>query len=123
MIDALAASAVAAVTPLLIEAGKGGAEKLGETAIGRLLRWLRTKTTGRAQEALADLQRAPDSPDNQADPRKQLAKFLEQNPALLEEMRALLPAPGAAGDTMKQHVEGAGAKGVQIKGGRNTVTM
>jgi len=126
MIDALAAAAnaVAFVTPALIEVGKGGAEKLGETAAGKLLAWLRGKTTGQAREALIDLEREPTSSDNQADLRKQLAKLLAQEPALLAEMSALLPATSTVGDRLEQHVEGAGAKGVQIsKGSGNTVTI
>ena len=125
MINALAtaASTVAALSPWLAEIGKGGAEKLGEAATGRLLTWLRAKTTGRARDALADLERQPGSTDNQADLRKQLAQLLEQNPALLAELHALLQAVPAGGDRMEQHVTGANAKGVQIKGGGNTVTL
>jgi hypothetical protein len=125
MIDAVAAaaSAVGFITPALVEIGKGSAKKLGDTAAEKLLAWLRTKTTGPAQEALTDLEREPLSPDNQADLRKRLAKLLEQNPVLLEEMHALLPVPAASGDRMEQHVHGDGAKGLQIKGSGNTSTM
>jgi len=125
MIDVLAtaADAVTFITPALIEAGKAGAEKLAETAPGKLLAWLREKTTGRAQEALTDFENAPEAPDNQADLRKQLVKLLEQNPGLLTELHALLPALAGGGDRMEQHVEGAGAKAAQVKGRGNTVTM
>ncbi len=124
MIEALAAaaSAVAFVAPALTEMAKHGAGKIGDAAAEKLLGWLRAKTTGPAREALADLERDPAAADNQADLRKRLAKLLEEEPALLDELRALLPAP-AAGDTLQQHVEGAGAKGVQIKGGGNTVSI
>ena len=122
MIDALAtaASTVAALSPWLVEIGRGGADRLGEAAAGKLLTWLRANTTGRARDALADLERQPESADNQADLRKQLAQLLQQDPALLAELHALLPA---GGDRMEQHVTGANAKAVQIKGGGNTVTM
>lgn len=125
MIDVLmaAGSAVALVTPALIEIGKGGAERLGDAGAGKLLAWLREKMTGRAREAMADLEQDPASPDNQADFRKQLVKLLKEDPELLKELQSLLPPPAAAGDTMKQHVEGAGAKGTQIKGSGNSVTM
>ncbi len=125
MIDALAAasSAVAAITPALVEMGKGLAEGVGEGGAGKLLGWLRAKLSGRGQEALAELASDPDSADNQADLRKQLKKLLEQEPALLDELRALLPAPGTGGDTMTQSV-GAGGQGVLInKGSGNTVTF
>ncbi|MBW4093535.1 MAG: hypothetical protein HIU82_20910 [Proteobacteria bacterium] len=122
MIDALAtaASTVAAISPWLTEIARGAADRIGEAATNSLLAWLRTKTTGRARDALAGLERQPDSADNQADLRKQLAHLLEQDPALLAELRALL---SAGGDRMEQHVTGANAKGVQIKGGGNTVTL
>ncbi len=123
MIDALAAAAnaVALVTPALIEIGKGAAGKVGETAAGKLLGWLRGKTTGRAAQALDDLQADPASPGYQAVLREQLGKLLQQQPGLLDELRALLPAQ-PAGDTLSQHL-GAGAKGGQINGDSDTITI
>lgn len=125
MIDALttAAGTVAAVSPWLAEIGKAGADRIGEAAAGKLLTWLRAKTTGRARDALADLERQPGSADSQADLRKQLAHLLEQDPALLAELHALLQAAPAGGDRMEQHVTGANAKGAQIKGSGNAVTL
>src|SRR5271155_5105904 len=110
MIDVLAtaAGAVAFLTPALIEIGKGGAGKLGGTAMETLLALLRTKTVGPARDALAELEGAPADPDNQAVFRKLLGKLLSQDPELLAELHALLPALDAGGDRLKQHVEGAG---------------
>jgi hypothetical protein len=125
MIDAVAAafSTVALITPALIEIGKGGANKFGETAAEKVLGWLRGKTIGRAQEALTDLEREPVSEDNQADFRKQLAKLLTDNPALLSELSALLPPEQVgAGDRLEQHI-GAGGKEAQIKGSGNTTNI
>jgi hypothetical protein len=125
MIDPLSAAAgvVAFITPALIEIGKGGAGKLGGVAAEKLLTWLREKSVGPAREALTDLEAAPDHPDNQADLRKQLAKLLMQEPALLAELRSMLPAAEAGGDKLEQHVTGAGAKGAIVKGHNNNVNM
>jgi hypothetical protein len=123
MIDAIAAAtgAVGLVTPALIEIGKGAAAKVGETAAGKVLAWLRAKATGSAHAALNDLERDPASADNQAGLRKQLSKLLEQEPSLLDELRTLLPAR-PAGDAFAQRLE-AGAKGAQVKGDGNTITI
>jgi hypothetical protein len=151
MIDiaAAAASAVTLITPALIEIGKGVAKKTGEAGGDSLVGWLRGKLTGSAaREALADLEAAPESPDLQAALRVQaarealadleaapenqdlqaalrvqLVKLLTKEPALLAELHALLPAPGFGADSMTQHIEGAGAKGAQIKGDGNSVTI
>jgi hypothetical protein len=115
---------IASITPALIEIGKGGAKKIGEAGGDSVVGWLRSKMTGpAAREALADLEAAPENPDLQAALRVQLAKLLTKEPALLAELQALLPTPGVGGDSMAQHVEGAGAKGAQIKGDGNSVTI
>ena len=122
MIEALAASVVSFITPALIEIGKGAADKLGETGAGKVLSWLRAKTTGRAREALDDLEKQPSSEDNQADLRKQLVKLLQADSTLVADLRTLLPAQEAA-DRMEQNVIGDHAKGSQIKGSGNIVNM
>lgn len=124
MIDALAAAAstVVIVARFLAGGSKAGAKNLAGAGEEHLLAWLRMKVAGPAREALADLEHAPESADEQADLRRQLTKLLEGNPELLAELRPLLPATEAA-ERMDQHVEGAGAKGAQIKGSGNMVTM
>jgi hypothetical protein len=120
------AAAMAVLTPYLIEAGHSAAKTAGKEAAetgGKLLGWLREKMAPRGKEALAELEQKPDLASNQDDVRVQLTKLLEQNPGLVAELRALLPATGSGGDRMKQHVEGAGAKGVQIHGISNVVKM
>ncbi|HTW28075.1 MAG TPA: hypothetical protein VME92_13170 [Acetobacteraceae bacterium] len=122
----LASAAVAALAPYFAKAGEGAAKKMGEEAVdagGRLLGWMRDKLGGRAQAALDDLAADPGSEDNAADLRKQLAKTLAANPALADELRALLPAGAAGGDTMTQTVSGPGAKAAQIKGSGNTTNI
>jgi hypothetical protein len=124
MIDAIAAaaSAVGFLTPALAEIGKGAAGKLGGTGVEALLAWLRAKTTGRAKEALEDLEKHPDSGDNQADLRKQLAKLLTDDPALLAELAALLPA-AKSDERMVQNITGSNNKAAQVKGDGNTTTI
>jgi tetratricopeptide (TPR) repeat protein len=123
---ALAAeAAVALISPFLAKVGEGAAKKVGEESAGsafKVLGWMRDKLTGRAQEALNDLERNPESTDNQADLRKQLTKLLEAEPGLLDELRTLLPKEAPSGYSMTQTL-GAGAKGAQIKGSRNTTSI
>src|SRR4051794_13002493 len=82
----LAAAAVAFIAPFLTEAGKEAAKTAGKETAGaglRLLGWMRDKLTGRAKEALAELEEKPDSQLNQDDLRTQLAKSLEKQPELV----------------------------------------
>ena len=121
-----AGAAVNALVPYLSEAGKEAAKTVGKeaaTAAVNLLGWLHRTLTGGARKALADLERAPDVPDNQADLRKRLTELLEADPALLGELRPLLPAQAETATVMQQKVEGAGAKGVQNKGDGNTIRI
>lgn len=93
-------------------------------AIGaKVLAWMRAKLGGRGQEALDDLAAAPDSEDNRADLRKQLAKALTADPSLAAELRAILPANTTYADNMIQDVSGAGTKATQVKGSGNTTTI
>lgn len=122
----LAAAAVALVAPYLAAAGTEAAKAAGKGAAeagGRLLGWLRERAAGRAGEALTDLERDPGSEDNRADLRKQLARLLAGQPDLAAELRALLPGEGEAGGAMSQTVSGDGARGAQIRGDGNTVTL
>jgi phage tail tape-measure protein len=122
----LASAAVAALSPYLAKAGESAAEKIGEVSVeagAKLFGWLRAKLGGHGQEALDDLASKPESDDNQADLRKQLAKALEADPTLITELRALLPADATAGDAMVQNVTGAGAKAAQVKGSGNITNI
>jgi hypothetical protein len=118
----LAAAAVGFLVPYLTEAGKEAAKTVGKETAGagiKLLGWLREKLTGRAKEALEDLETQPASADNQADLRKQLAKLLEQQPDLAEQLRALLSEAPPQGSSIHQTV-GAGAQAIQNVGNQNT---
>jgi hypothetical protein len=121
----LAAMAVGVLAPYLTEAGKEAAKTIGkETAEGglKLFGWMREKLTGRAKEALTELEEKPDSQLNQDDLRTQLAKLLEKQPDLVPQLQALLSEAKPLGDVLTQTV-GEGAKASQIKGDQNTVSI
>jgi len=121
----LAAAAVTLLSPYLMEAGKEAAKTLGKETAGasvKLLGWMREKLTGRAKEALTELEEKPDSQLNQDDLRTQLAKLLEKQPDLLPQLQELLSEAQTQGDVMTQNV-GAGGKASQIKGDRNKVSI
>ena len=125
-IEPITAAAVALVAPYLVKMGEAAAGKVGQASVeaaGKLLGWMRAKLSGRAREALDDLEKSPDNADNQADLRKQLAKALEADPALAEELRALIPPEAMAAGAMTQNVSGAGAKAAQVRGSGNRTTI
>ncbi|MGQ5702015.1 hypothetical protein ACUJ46_08200 [Sandaracinobacteroides sp. A072] len=117
----LSFTVVACITPYLIKVGEGAAEKVGEASVEagvKMLGWMKDKLSGRAKEALEDLEKAPSQEDNQADLRKQLVKVLEANPAFADELAALLPAP-ADSDTQTAIASGHGAVANVVKGNNN----
>jgi hypothetical protein len=121
----LAAAAVGLLAPYLIEATKEAAKTVGkETAEGglKVLGWMREKLTGRAKEALVELEEKPESQLNQEDLRTQLAKLLEREPDLVPQLQEVLPKARTQGDVMSQTV-GGGSKASQIRGGGNTVSI
>ncbi len=122
----MAASAVAAVVPYLVEAGKEGAKTLGkEAAAGavRVLGWLRAKLTSGGQEALAKLERTPDDADRQAALRVALKDLLADDQGLRDELSKLLQAmPKTAIDqSLVQH--GDHNRAAQVAGDRNKVNI
>ena len=120
----LAAAAVSVLAPYLTEAAKEAAKTVGKETAGtglKLLGWMREKLSGRAKEALADLEEKPDSQLNQDDLRTQVAKLLEKEPDLVPQLRALL-SKAPQGDVMSQKV-GKRGKGSQIRGNRNKVSI
>jgi hypothetical protein len=121
-LGALAIAAVKCVVPYLEEIGKGAAKKTGEETANvgfKLLGWMREKLTGRAKEALEDLEKEPLSGDNQADLRKSIAKQLEAQPQLLEELESLVPAEAKAAAHQEMNQSGNDNRGVQVSGSGN----
>jgi hypothetical protein len=120
----LAAAAVSVLAPYLTEAAKEAAKTVGKETAGtglKLLDWMREKLSGRAKEALADLEEKPDSQLNQDDLRTQVAKLLEKEPDLVPQLEALL-SKAPQGDVMSQTV-GKRGNGSQIRGNRNKVSI
>ncbi|WP_372396929.1 hypothetical protein ABMY26_22835 [Azospirillum sp. HJ39] len=112
-------AAVDALSPYLTEAGKEAAKAVGKEVAGqgfKLLGWMRDKLTGRGAEALAELEQAPADADNQGDVRKQLTKLLTDNPALLDELRALLTEKMPEGQSLVQNAIGNNIKLIQSHG-------
>jgi vacuolar-type H+-ATPase subunit I/STV1 len=121
----LAAAAVGLLAPYFTKAGEEAAKTIGKetTEAGlKLLGWMREKLSGRAKEALTELEEKPDSQLNQDDLRTQLAKLLEKEPHLIPQLRELLAEAQTQGDVMNQTVE-EGGKASQIKGDRNKVLI
>jgi tetratricopeptide (TPR) repeat protein len=122
-VSSLATACVAAMVPCFSEAGKAVATKLGEATVAgaeRVVNLVRGKLTRpEQQQALADLEAAPEDPDNQADVRKKLKQALAEDEGFCKELAELLEALPKGGDqTMKiagdQNV-GAQASGSHIK--------
>jgi hypothetical protein len=121
----LAAATVAFIAPYLTEAGKEAAKTMGkETAEAglKLLGWMREKLSGRAKEALTELEEKPDSQLNQDDLRTQLAKLLEKQPQLIPELQTLLSAAQTQTPSLTQNV-GAHGQGIQIAGNQNRASI
>ena len=53
--------------------------------------WMLGNLTGRARDALLDLEREPTSEDNKADLRKQLTKLLQTEPSLAKDLGDIVP--------------------------------
>jgi hypothetical protein len=114
---------VAAAVNLMAQ---GAAKKTGEETVSaglKLLRWMRDKLTGRAKEALEDMEKDPSSEDNRADLRKQLIKQLEGQPQLLEELRSLVPASEQAAAQQVINQTGDNNRAAQVAGQNNQVRV
>ncbi|MCP4984763.1 MAG: hypothetical protein GY928_01490 [Colwellia sp.] len=107
------------LSPYFAKAGEAAAKKIGENIYSLLKDRFTKKAT--AQEALVDLQNAPDDPDLQAALRVQLKKLLKEDTVFAEKLQNLLEevektAPGtttniikmSAGDNAKQIGQVAG---------------
>ena len=100
-------------------------KEAAKAAAGDVYAWLKGKLTGRAAEALSDLEKDPASEDNRGDLRKQLAKALEADPALLAELRRLLPEGAGAGATTQtiDQSRSTNAKAAQVRGKGNVTSI
>ena len=96
---------------LLTEAAKAGGKRVPD-AVSRAWQLLTARWAKKpaAAEALEDLRRAPDDADFQAAVRAQIKKLLAADPALAEQLAALVPA-SATSYRAELHGSGAIAQG------------
>jgi hypothetical protein len=113
----LATAAVAALGPYLVAGGTEAAKTAGKDLYG----WLKGKLTPGGNEALAEVERAPQDADAQGALRLQLRKQLEAEPALLAELARLLDALPRVGPVQKADVAGDGHVVQQVVGSGNIV--
>jgi hypothetical protein len=127
-LDAIAAAIVLYLTPYLVEAGKGAAKKVGETAAERVVKLydtLKAKLTHPfVREALADLAKTPTDADAQATFRVQLKKALAADPHICDEFSVLVETLDRETGGVRQNIMIAGDDniGIQVGGSGNTVT-
>jgi hypothetical protein len=125
----LAAAAVTMLSPYLLEAGKGAAGKVGEDTYEggkKLVSWLRGKLSSEDTKALERVAADPANADKQAALRVSLSETLAANPALQNELAALLQAMPkfAASQNINQVGDGnvgaqAAGQDIQINIGKN----
>jgi hypothetical protein len=93
----LAATALAAATPYLIELGKDAAKAVASGAGKSVWDWIKGKLTSPAgQEVVAELEKAPAESLNVKAVEVALAKLLKAEPASLEELTKLLQSAGVS---------------------------
>jgi hypothetical protein len=118
----LAAAALAAVTPYLIDLAKDAAKQAAASAGKAVWDWIKDKLAGEAgKEAVADLESAPDAPENALALQAALTKVLKKEPEAAAALAELLKAQGVAVTTQTMTVFGDGAKSVQAS--NSTVTI
>lgn len=109
-ISVIATTAVGFLSPYLAKAGEVAAKKVGEDIYQALKARFGKKPA--AQEALADLEKAPSDTDLQAALRVQLKKLLVEDEAFAAQLQQLLQKAGGteAGATIIKQVAGDNAK-------------
>ncbi|MEM8949491.1 MAG: hypothetical protein AAGA21_10305 [Pseudomonadota bacterium] len=121
----LAASAVALLSPYLVDGSKEFAKKVGASAaegVGSLISLVKGKLAG----PVAEFEAAPADEDNQTLLRIQLKKALEANPTFAEEVQTLvkdIEAKGGAPVKQMMNVTGDHNRSAQISGSGNTVNI
>src|SRR4051794_7756650 len=107
----LAAAALAAVTPYLLGLGKVAAEESAKSLGKSVIDWIKDRLSSAAgKEAVADLEQAPDAPENQQAVQAALVKALTKDPEAKAALQTLLAsAPGGVGGQIA-HVQGSGNK-------------
>lgn len=123
----LTASAVAILSPYLATLGGEAVKAGGEAVVAggrRLSGWLKEKLTGKAADALAEVEKAPADADERAVLETRLRQALAADPALLEGLRALLAELLKAETTATQTATASGgSKVAQVAGEGNTTSI
>ena len=122
----MAATAVAAVVPYLVEAGKEGAKALGkEAAAGAVsvLGWLKKRLSPGGRDALAKLEKTPDDADRQAALRVAVRDLLAEDAGLRAELARLLEAVPAAAIDQRLVQVGDHNTGVLVAGTGNRTSV
>lgn len=109
-INFIASTAGGVVSSFLVSAGEAGAKKVGEDMYQALKARFGKKPV--AQEALADLEKAPEDADLQAALRVQLKKLLAEDEVFAAQLQRLLQEAGGteAGATIIKQVAGDDAR-------------
>ncbi len=115
---ALAAAAVSFVTPYLLDFGKNAAKDAAEDAGKSVWAWIKGKLTSPAgAEAVADVESAPDKPENAQALQAALTKALTKDPSAAKALEDLLKTHGVSLSSQTANVIGDNNKVVQASGG------
>ncbi|MEO1092541.1 MAG: hypothetical protein AAFX81_18115 [Pseudomonadota bacterium] len=124
-IEALAASAVSALSPYVAAAGGKLATKLSDDAAGGLIalwEWVKGKVD---TFELNKFEKAPDDAKAQGALETALEKRLSAHPDLVEDLRKLVEAAAPEAARIEQTIQtmtlSGGSQGAQIEGDGNTV--
>lgn len=126
-LSVLATTAVALVAPYLTEAGKGAANKVGETAAGGIISlWQRARgrlTDAGAAAKVEKFEAAPDDERRRTILAGELEEVLEADASFAEELRRLVVElqPQTAA-TQSASIAGNNNNTVQIQGSGNSVS-
>lgn len=93
----LAADAVALITPYLLDFGKDASKEVAADAGKSVWSWIKGKLTSPAgEEAISDLESAPNKQENSQALQAALAKALKKDPDAAAALADLLKSHGAA---------------------------
>ena len=115
----LATAAVAALSPYFVEAAKKAAGKVGEETYEggkKVVSWLREKLSSDDTKALDRVAADPTNTDKQAALRVSLSETLAANPALQNELAALLQSMPKFAASQNMNQVGDGNVGAQAAG-------
>jgi hypothetical protein len=119
----LAAAAISFVTPYLLDFGKDAVKDAASDAGKSVWGWIKGKLTSPAgAEAVADVESAPEKPENTQALQAALTKALTRDPDAAAALAKLLSEHGASLSTQTANVIGDSNKVGQASGG-SSVTI